>query len=134
MWQIVLDHLLTLLGMLIVPVGLAILRAYLVKRNIPIDQAVLDRVAMDAALYAENVAHAALKKDEHVAGNEKLEAALTYAEAEMVRLGLDKVAREQLTRVVESKLPALRATLPTAPPVQAPEIPVEVSTEPEAPK
>lgn len=130
MWQIVLDHLLTIIGMLIVPVGLAILRAYLVKQNIPIDQAVLDRVATDAVLYAENAAHAALKKDTHLAGNEKLDAALTYAETEMTRLGLDVIAREQLTRVVESKLPGLRAALPAA----TPDVPVEVSTEPEAPK
>lgn len=104
MWQVILDHLLTLLCVIVTPVLLAMLQKFLKTRNLPIQQDIMERVVTDSIHYAESAGHAALKKGDHLQGNEKLDAAMSYVESETTRLGLDKMAEGALTKVVEAQL------------------------------
>lgn len=114
MWQVVLDHLLSVLVPLLLSVGLVLLRSFLAKKGLESSQAILDDVITRSVHYAEEEAHKALKKDEHLAGHEKMDAAMTFAESEMSRLGLDKMAQDSLTKMIESKLQSVRPA-PSAP-------------------
>lgn len=122
MWQIVLDHLLTLLVVVVTPVLLAMLNQFLKTRNLPIKQDVMERVVTDSIHYAESAGHAALKKGDHLQGNEKLEAAMSYVDAETTRLGLDKMAEGALTKVVEAQLSKVKGYNGLAPAPEAPAV------------
>jgi len=129
MWQIILDHVLSLLVVIVTPVLLVMLQNFLKNRNIPIQQAVLESIVDNAVHFAESAGHAALKKGEHLEGNEKLEAALSYVDSETKRLGLDTLAKDALTKVVEAQLAKVKPYLPQAP--EAPEVSADPTPAPE---
>jgi hypothetical protein len=125
----ILDHLLTVVVSVVVPILATVLIRYLQKKtNVQLDaakEAELHNVLMHAIGYAEEWARKKVTTTgEKPAGAVKLEEALKWAEEEAARRGLDKMAKERLEALLLAKLGLTRdqAEAPTPAPAPAPEV------------
>lgn len=109
-WRIILDALIPLIGMVLGPILLMLLKrgldAFEKKTNLEINQdqrAMLEDLIDKAIDYAEEKARKALKAEEAMEGNEKLTDAIAFIESAAKTLGLD-IKDLDLAAMIEAKL------------------------------
>lgn len=78
----------------------------------------LAQAIQKAILYAEEWARGRIKQGEKPSGADKLEKATAFVEAEIERLGLDELAKEKVSALIEAYLGLSRKDAP--PPVVEP--------------
>lgn len=118
-WRILLDALIPLIGMVLGPLLLMLLKrgldAFEKKTNLEISQdqrKMLEELIDKAINFAEEKARKAVKAEEAMEGNEKLDAALDFVKSAAKALGLD-LKDIDLAAMIEARLFQKRSELTT---------------------
>ena len=114
--KIILENLLPLVVAILTPIIMVLVRKIINKMeekwNFQMDQDKKQRVEELVAMaigFAEEKARAALKVGGMTEGQKKLDNAMKFLTGEIKRFGLDAMAAEQLTELIEAKLFKMRA-------------------------
>ena len=109
-WKIILDALIPLIGMVLGPILLMLIKrgldAFEKKTNLEVSESqrkLLEELVDKAIAYAEEQARKALKAEEAMEGNAKLDAAIDFVKSAAKALGLD-LADIDVAAMIEAKL------------------------------